>query len=152
MFPCHPARKALGDEVNDSDEESKRSRMHDVGHAGTSGRGRSRGRGRGCGRGGRNVERDSHHEIEPESCSAPQQRNKIHFAPGMMIDDGSESKESMKENIIGEDANQVVRNFDLNAGVDENAETKASAVTTTTAAASASQQQQQQQWQQLSLL
>ena len=27
MFPYHSARKAAGDEVNDSDEESKRSRM-----------------------------------------------------------------------------------------------------------------------------
>ncbi|XWS08233.1 hypothetical protein CRYUN_Cryun41cG0062200 [Craigia yunnanensis] len=130
-------RKAAGDEVNESDEESKRSRMHDVGHAGTSGRGRGRGRGKGRGRGARNVERDSHHEIEPEPSSTLQQSNKSLSTPGMMIDDGSESKELMKENTIGEDANQAVRNFDLNAEVDEKVDTKASAVAATAAESAA---------------
>ncbi|PPR96169.1 hypothetical protein GOBAR_AA24498 [Gossypium barbadense] len=81
--------KATGDEVNDSDEESKRSRM---------------------------------------------QNNKSHSTSGMVIDDGSELKEPVKENTAAEDANQAVRNFDLNAEVDENVDTKASATAAKVAA------------------
>ncbi|KAJ0249411.1 hypothetical protein HA466_0149090 [Hirschfeldia incana] len=63
-------RKPTSDEVNDSDEESKKSKTQEMGNAKPSGRG-SRGRGRGRGRGGRAAraaERENlNREMEIES-------------------------------------------------------------------------------------
>lgn len=55
----------------------------------------------------------------------------------MVVDDASESKEEMKENaVIPDESDPAVRNFDLNADVIENEDTKA-AVTAAQAATAA---------------
>ncbi|KAF2609734.1 hypothetical protein F2Q70_00009860 [Brassica cretica] len=69
-------RKPTSDEVNDSDEESKKSKTQEMGNAKPSGRG-SRGRGRGRGRGGRAAraaERENlnNREMELESSMVEQ--------------------------------------------------------------------------------
>ncbi|CAH8361947.1 unnamed protein product [Eruca vesicaria subsp. sativa] len=70
-------RKPVGDQANDSDEESKKSKTQEMGNAKPSGRG-SRGRGRGRGRGGRAAraaaERENlNREMELESTMLDQQ-------------------------------------------------------------------------------
>ncbi|KAG2315557.1 hypothetical protein Bca52824_018679 [Brassica carinata] len=69
-------RKPVGDEANDSDEESKKSKTQEMGNAKPSGRG-GRGRGRGRGRGGRAAraaERENlNREMELESTILEQQ-------------------------------------------------------------------------------
>ncbi|XP_010491304.1 PREDICTED: dr1-associated corepressor homolog [Camelina sativa] len=59
-------RKPPGDELNDSDEDLKKTKVHEMGHAGTSGRGSGRGRGRGRGRSAKTSERELLHHREME--------------------------------------------------------------------------------------
>ncbi|KAJ4871862.1 hypothetical protein Rs2_46489 [Raphanus sativus] len=78
-------RKPVGDEVNDSDEEYKKSKTQEMGNAKPSGRG-GRGRGRGRGRGGRAAraaERENlNREMELESSMVeekpPQDSTQVH--------------------------------------------------------------------------
>ncbi|WCJ39203.1 nuclear factor Y subunit C11 [Euphorbia peplus] len=113
-------RKPNGDECNDSDEESKRSRTHDTSHPGGSTRGRGRGR-RGRGRGSRTVEREtSYREVEFEPSTTPQQCAN----PTMAEENGLEPKE---EPVVNDTANVPERNFDLNAAVNETEDAKAAA-------------------------
>ncbi|XP_065867413.1 uncharacterized protein [Euphorbia lathyris] len=128
-------RKPNGDECNDSDEESKRSRMHDTSHPGGSNRGRGRGR-RGRARGSRTVEREtSYRETEFEPSTTQPQCTVSNTNPAIAEENGLESKESLKEStVVNDTANVPERNFDLNAAVNENEDAKAAAAAAAAAA------------------
>uniref|UniRef100_M4FCA8 Transcription factor CBF/NF-Y/archaeal histone domain-containing protein n=1 Tax=Brassica campestris TaxID=3711 RepID=M4FCA8_BRACM len=120
-------RKPISDEVNDSDEENKKSKTQEVGNAKPSGRG-GRGRGRGRGRGGRAAkaaERENRNrEMDLETAMAeqppPQDSSQMHVSV-------SSPQENEKKDADGgiaasnEDAKQQLQSpkegidFDLNA-------------------------------------
>ncbi|KAJ4886417.1 hypothetical protein Rs2_26165 [Raphanus sativus] len=120
-------RKPISDELNDSDEENKKSKTQEVGNAKPGGRG-SRGRGRGRGRGGRAAraaERENlNREMELETAMAEQppphqDSNQMHVSV-------SSPQENEKKDVDGasnEDTKQQQQlqspkegiDFDLNA-------------------------------------
>ncbi|KAJ6694829.1 HISTONE-LIKE TRANSCRIPTION FACTOR CCAAT-RELATED [Salix koriyanagi] len=95
--------------------------------------------GRGRGRGARNIERESSsRDLDPESCTTAQPSIENNSDPGLVMDNGSESKESVKENNrVSDTTNQPERNFDLNAEVNDNEGAKAAAAAAAAAAATA---------------
>ncbi|KAL0837870.1 hypothetical protein Bca101_089760 [Brassica carinata] len=121
-------RKPISDEVNDSDEENKKSKTQEVGNAKPSGRG-SRGRGRGRGRGGRAAkaaERENlNREMELETAMAeqppPQDSNQMHVS-------ASSPQENEKKDVDGdiaaskEDTKQQLQNPKEGIDIDLNAE------------------------------
>ncbi|KAF2541719.1 hypothetical protein F2Q68_00032862 [Brassica cretica] len=121
-------RKPISDEVNDSDEENKKSKTQEVGNAKPSGRG-SRGRGRGRGRGGRAAkaaERENlNREMELETATAeqppPQDSNQMHVS-------ASSPQENEKKDVDGdiaaskEDTKQQLQNPKEGIDIDLNAE------------------------------
>ncbi|KAM7522951.1 hypothetical protein LguiA_012853 [Lonicera macranthoides] len=122
---CPVKRRKVSDEEDmDSDDESKKGRMHEIVHTSSTsvsrGRGRgSRGRGRGRGRGGRTgADRDSataHHEkFEVDSDSPHSSNEKPKQNHHERITNGSNAVVDSKENIA------AVRNFDLNVDLNEN--------------------------------
>ncbi|AAG51032.1 unknown protein; 69004-67516 [Arabidopsis thaliana] len=147
-------RKPISDEVNDSDEEYKKSKTQEIGSAKTSGRG-GRGRGRGRGRGGRAAkaaEREGlNREMEVEAANSgqppPEDNVKMHASE-------SSPQEDEKKGIDGtaasnEDTKQHLQSpkegidFDLNAESLDLNETKlapATGTTTTTTAATDSEE------------
>ncbi|KAH7654878.1 Transcription factor CBF/NF-Y/archaeal histone domain-containing protein [Dioscorea alata] len=120
-------RKAV-DEGNDTDEDLKRARTHDI--AGDSsgvsrGRGRPRGRGRGRGvRGSRAAERDSAHFDKCEDDPDTSPHNVIpHDIKPEMLNDGIPSREPMETKDSSDGPNANAPNFDLNVVLDENEDT-----------------------------
>ena len=103
----------------------------EVSHGSSSGRGRGWGRGRGRGRGARTTEREPvHHETESEPSTSLQQSSKPNINPAdVAVDNVSESKDLLKENVsVPDESDPTVQNFDLNADVvHENEDTKAAA-------------------------
>ncbi|KAG2317953.1 hypothetical protein Bca52824_021075 [Brassica carinata] len=136
-------RKPSSDELNDSDEENKKSKTQDVGNAKPSGRG-SRGRGRGRGRGGRAAraaERENlNREMELETAIAeqppPQDSNQMHAS----VSSPQENEKKDVDSSIAasnEDTKQQLQSpkegidFDLNAESLDLNETKPAADTAT---------------------
>ncbi|CAN6926312.1 unnamed protein product [Brassica oleracea] len=121
-------RKPISDEVNDSDEENKKSKTQEVGNAKPSGRG-SRGRGRGRGRGGRAAkaaERENlNREMELVTAMAeqppPQDSNQMHVS-------ASSPQENGKKDVDGdiaaskEDTKQQLQNPKEGIDIDLNTE------------------------------
>ncbi|CAL9220539.1 unnamed protein product [Arabidopsis halleri] len=139
-------RKPISDEVNDSDEEYKKSKTQEMVNAKPSGRG-GRGRGRGRGRGGRAAraaEREGpNREMELEAAISgqppPEDNIKMHVSE-------SSPQENEKKDIDGtvasnEDTKQHLQSpkegiaFDLNAESLDLNETKLAPTSSTTAAA-----------------
>ncbi|KVH97353.1 dr1-associated corepressor homolog [Cynara cardunculus var. scolymus] len=118
-------KKAAAGEMNESDEELKRNRMNEARQTSSNGRGRGRGRPRGRGRGRGSAEREPPQmEVEPESrTSLIQQSSKQGMNLQGETTDNLESSKSMKgELAVGDGATTGGRDFDLNAGIDENTE------------------------------
>ncbi|KAI3719646.1 hypothetical protein L6452_20548 [Arctium lappa] len=119
-------KKAAAGEMNESDEELKRNRMNEAKQTSSNGRGRGRGRPRGRGRGRGSAEREPPQiEVEPESrISFIHQSSKQGLNLQMETDNNLESSKSMKgELAVGDGATTTGgRDFDLNAGLDENTE------------------------------
>uniref|UniRef100_A0A6M2FC23 Transcription factor CBF/NF-Y/archaeal histone domain-containing protein n=1 Tax=Populus davidiana TaxID=266767 RepID=A0A6M2FC23_9ROSI len=117
-------RKVADDEDNDSDEECSRNRTNEIVQTSSSGRGRGRGRGRARarGRGTRSMERETaaqHGKFEDDPDIG--HHNDEHCPK---LDKDYEPKDS-KDNIpAGRNLQAPVRDFDLNAGLDENGETQ----------------------------
>lgn len=118
-------KKAAAGEMNGSDEELKRNRMNEAKQTSSNGRGRGRGRPRGRGRGRGSAEREPPQiDVEPESrTSLIQQSGKQGLNLQGESDTNLESSKSMKgELAVGDGATTGGRDFDLNAGLDENTE------------------------------
>ncbi|XP_010031686.2 dr1-associated corepressor [Eucalyptus grandis] len=117
-------RKMVDDGENDTDDESKRSRMNDTGHTGSAGRGKGRGRGRGRGRGGRASEGDATVQNEKFEVDGdvPQQDNLNQDLEG--TENGDHLNESKDSIPTPRSAEPPVRNFDLNVDLDENGDSK----------------------------
>ncbi|CAF2127301.1 hypothetical protein HID58_011252 [Brassica napus] len=139
-------RKPISDEVNDSDEESKKSKTQEMGNAKPSGRG-SRGRGRGRGRGGRAAraaERENlNREMELESSMVEQKPPQDSIQMHESVSSPQEIEK--KDGIVAskEDAKQQLQtpkegiDIDLNAeSLDLNETKPAPVAATDTAAAS----------------
>ncbi|KAL8260194.1 hypothetical protein R6Q59_028147 [Mikania micrantha] len=112
-------KKAAADELNGSDEESKRNRVNEAGHTTSSGSGRGRGRprGRGRGRGRVSAERDPPlTEPESESSTLPVHHSKQDLGPHGPMNNQSESIKSKS----AADISTGGIDLDLNAGCDEN--------------------------------
>ncbi|PON74093.1 Transcription initiation factor [Parasponia andersonii] len=115
-------RKVNDGEDNASDEESKRSKLHEAGnHSAGSGRGRGRGRGRPRGRGSRVMERETaahQDKFEDDPDISKYNENDDHNLE--TLDDRAEP-EGPKVNVAGDkNAEGPIRNFDLNVDLNEN--------------------------------
>ncbi|XP_010499035.1 PREDICTED: dr1-associated corepressor-like [Camelina sativa] len=137
-------RKPITDEVNDSDEEYKKSKTQETGNAKPSGRG-GRGRGRGRGRGGRAAEREGlNREMELETVTAGQPPPDDSMHPSESSPQENEKKDVDVSAASNEDTKQHLQSpkegihFDLNSeSLDLNETRLAPATGTTSSVATA---------------
>ncbi|KAL0550868.1 hypothetical protein IC582_009933 [Cucumis melo] len=113
-------RKVADEDVgNDSDEESKRSKVTEAGHC-ISGRGKGRGRGRGRGRSSRHLEKDTaiHYNNFEDDLEIPNHPDDdLHKTEP---DNGvAEARVENDNTLVDKALEPSVRNFDLNVNLDE---------------------------------
>ncbi|XP_022730458.1 dr1-associated corepressor-like [Durio zibethinus] len=126
-------RKVVDDDQNASDDEPKRSRMHETAHVISCGRGRGRGTGRGRGRGSQITKRDTSAQCEKfEDDLDISYFQEKHTLSCERLDDEAEPEELKKHNPAGKNIEAPVRNFDLNADLDENGDSTTSIAPATT--------------------